>query len=179
VPDEPLSANAEAGKLYLYIIIAAILGFWYISRASDLPVGSQCAVRRVAYGLRDLADAYDSFERARKAGDAIGINDLLARETAVLLPEGTTCLIIDSNVIRHFRNHRQIRITSGPYFGKAVWVVTDELRLTLAKSVPTSSAAPAQSLCSDPHEVRGLSGVCWCGEGYRRDVTTQKCVVER
>ena len=33
--------------------------------------------------------------------------------------------------------------------------------------------------CRDPNEVLGATGLCWCKEGYKRDVTSQKCVPDR
>jgi hypothetical protein len=61
--------------------------------------------------------------------------------------------------------------------------LTVNLRLSFSGLAPGLSGIGASTggsveTCRDPHERPGASGLCWCETGYKRDVTTQKCVKE-
>lgn len=63
--------------------------------------------------------------------------------------------------------------------GLTVGLLLSSSNLTIGSSGAEGSTGSARvETCRDPHEHLGPSGVCWCDTGYRRDVTTLRCVKE-
>jgi len=155
------------------LLIAVFIGKSVLDESDAIQVGSKCSVSQPTYGSKDLDKAHDDLDKAKKADDEIGLSELAQRGVAVLLPAETSCLVIDSDFFKHFTFYRQVRILSGPHFGKAFWVKVTSLQ----QVEPPRSPPPSPVTCHDPSEVLGSSGNCWCKEGYKRE-TTMKCVPE-
>jgi hypothetical protein len=173
--EKPTKSIVEKGHVFLLLFIG-LLAVVIVSQG-DFPVGTRCSILRSTYGLKDLDKAYANWDKAQKANDELGLAELGQHDVAVLLPFGTSCLVIDTDFFTHFIGYRQVRVLSDPYLGKAFWVKQSDLN----KSSPTSPTPPRPETCHDPNEWRGPSGDwqdCFCKKGYKRDATTLKCVPE-
>lgn len=123
----PLRKLGEClGSIALCVVAVAVVGpakeDW-----TKIPAGSQCVVTQTIYGTRDLDKAYDELGKARKVNDEFGIAELGQHDVAILLPEGTQGLVIDTDFFKHFTFYRKVRILSEPYIGKALWIQRDAL----------------------------------------------------
>jgi hypothetical protein len=118
--------NVGCGFLLLMVVAFAISGY---SEWNKIPTGSQCALTRSVYGMRDLGKAYEALKKAVQAKDDWGIDELSRNGQAIRLSEGTPGLVIDTEFQSDDWSHyRQLRILSGPDAGKALWVRRDVLQ---------------------------------------------------
>jgi hypothetical protein len=173
------ASSGESGCAAILLILCVIV-YNSFDHSEKFSVGAHCSLARTTYGTKDIVgQSYAEFDKATAAKDELGLADMIERHVVALLPEGTSCLIIDTNFFEHYTPYRRVRILSGWDVGKAFWVKKSDLVAgpsspqTESKSEP---APPRPATCTDPNEYLGETGNCWCKEGYTRDMTTQKCV---
>ena len=78
--------------------------------------------------MADLNESYEDLEKARIAKDDIGLAELAESGRAILLPQGTHGLVIETRLkAASYTLYRRLRIFNEPYTGKALWVRKDAL----------------------------------------------------
>lgn len=132
----PPASSTETGEtigfggwaLRLLVIgVALLVGRAWLND-EELRAGSRCLVAKTTYGIRDLGRAYEDLEKSRRAGDEIGLAQLIERDDVALLSPGTYGLVIDTDFWKHWSFYRQVRITSGSDLGKALWIELNALK---------------------------------------------------
>jgi hypothetical protein len=182
-PQKPEGPNGCA-----LIFLGCFLFFlWFVGNAIQLPVGTHCLLRTKTYGVKDLKESYEAFERAERAKDEFGLAEVTFAGKAAPLAEGVACLVIDTNFWAHFAWYRQIRVLNGVYTGQVFWVRGNDL--VEGGPPPPPPAEPRQptetrpvvrsGLCNYANETRDASGICVCETGYRRDPHTDQCILEK
>jgi hypothetical protein len=123
------------------LIVFAVSAVKAVVRWQQVSAGTHCIVAKdEVFGVTELQDKAE-LEKALKIKDETGVQDMIAREKALSLPKGTTCLVLDSTAasdsdsrdffpkdLFDFSFYRRIRILSGDYHGKAAWVPNSVLQ---------------------------------------------------
>jgi hypothetical protein len=109
--------------LLFFMTVTVVRTVW-----ESIPAGSRCLVSQSTYGLRDLDNAFDDLEKARKVNDELGIAELAQHDAALLIPAGTYGLVIDTDFFKHFAFYRKVRVLSGPHLGMALWIRRNALQ---------------------------------------------------
>ena len=114
-------------SLFVVILLCAVVAIW-VENWGRFPVGTRCILSRSVYGMADLNESYEDLEKARIAKDDIGLAELAESGRAILLPQGTHGLVIETRLkAASYTLYRRLRIFNEPYTGKALWVRKDAL----------------------------------------------------
>jgi len=125
----------------LGLVVLAVSGVKAIVRWQQVSAGSHCVVARDdVFGVAELQIKTD-LEKELETKDDIGVQDLISKGKAFPLPRQTKCLVLDSTEasdsdskdlfpkdLFDFSFYRKIRVLSGDYHGKAVWIPNSVLR---------------------------------------------------
>src|SRR3954454_15483744 len=92
------AGHSGSGIGYICLLLIVIgMGKVGFDEWNSLPPGTQCTVTRDSYGVTNLSGAYNGLQKAKVAKDEFGLAELSTRETAVVIPAQTACLVIDTN----------------------------------------------------------------------------------
>jgi hypothetical protein len=146
--------------VFLYAAIS-IGGAWW----NQLKTGENCRLARTTFGVEDLGKDRLDLRNAERAEDEIGLGELIYTNKAALIPQGTYCLILQSDFLKQYR---QVRILGGLNFGHALWVESGALEAR-------SKSDLDEIACHDPHAHSYSVSGCLCDEGYELSLTSLTC----
>ena len=82
----------------------------------------------------------DELDSALKTKDDIGVHDLISSGKVYPLSKETKFLVLDSTDFLDFTYYRKIRLLSGEYYGKAVWIPNSSVNASSIDSTPQSTS---------------------------------------
>jgi len=123
-----------AFRVFGWISVAALLLGAAVTVWFEMPPGTHCTIRRDLYGVADMDNSYDDFQKAFKIRDDYGIAELVQREKVAFLLARSEGLVIDGTYsVKAGAMYRQVRILGGPGLafdqnsGKAFWIKREDL----------------------------------------------------
>jgi hypothetical protein len=127
-----------AGSLFriVFVLALVVVAKTMILKWKTLPEGTHCVVAQDdVYGIAEL-NIRPEIASALKLKDEIGVQNLVADGKALPLPRETECLVLDSTEqfdhlanMLDFSYYRKVRVLSGAYYGKVVWVPNPVLHI--------------------------------------------------
>src|ERR1035441_7876670 len=175
-----LAAVLEAGRtlvkdiwrfaVYGCLVVFAVSAGKSIVQWQHVSAGAHCMVAQDdVFGVTEL-QVKTVLAQALKAKDEIGVQDLISAGKAFPLPKQTEGLVLDSTVasdsdakalfpkdLFEFSFYRKIRVLSGDYYGKALWIQTFVLHV----SPPASKEVPSVSPQGGGLPTKKEGGIDW------------------